>query len=132
MAYADRHLWSAQFDASSTGDKAYFGGFTNRVTMHKVSVVFLDAGTGAGEVVFDKLDASAGTRGSADIATLTIGATNAAGALLYEEDLDGDVLDIGDVCIVEVTDAVDALMVVSVEYSINDDDLANASSASAV
>lgn len=130
MAYADRHLWSQQFDASSTGDKAYFGAL-NRVTIHKVAVVFLDAGTGAGEVVVDKADASAGSRGSADIATLTIGATNAAGAIIYEEDLDGDVLDIGDVAIFEVTDAVDALMVALVEYSINDDDLANASSASA-
>ena len=131
MGYADRHLWSQQFDASTTGDKAYFG-VMNRVTMHKVAVVFLDAGTGAGEVVVDKLDASAGTRGSADIATLTVGATNAAGAVLYEEDLDGDVLDIGDVAIFEVTDAVDALMVALVEYSINDDDMANASSATAV
>lgn len=128
MAYADRHLWSAQFDGSSTGDKAYFGGFTTRVNIHRVSVVFLDATTGAGEVVFDKLDASAGTRGSADIATLTIGAVNAAGAVLYETQSTPDTLDIGDVAIVEVTDAFDALAVVAIEYSIDEqhlDDVSN-------
>ena len=131
MAYADRHVWSAEFDGSSTGDKAYFGGFTTRVTIHKIAVVFLDATTGAGEVVVDKLDSSAGTRGSADIATITTPTTNAAGGMIYELDLDGDELEIGDVAIVEVTDAFDALAVVSFEYSILDQDLSAASQAAA-
>ena len=125
MAYADRHLWSAQFDGSTTGDKAYFGGFTTRVQIHRVSVTMLDATTGAGEVVFDKLDASAGTRGSADIATLTTPAVNAAGQVLYETQAAPDVLDIGDVAIVEVTDAFDALAVVGIEYSIDEQSLAD-------
>ena len=84
MAYADRHLWSAQFDGSSTGDKAYFGGFTNTVQIHKLGVALVDATTGAGEVVFDSIN-SAGTRGSADVGTVTVDTGEAAGHLFWDQ-----------------------------------------------
>jgi hypothetical protein len=123
MAYADRHLWSAEFDGSSTGDKAYFGGFTNRVQIHRISVALLDATTGAGEVVFDSSN-SAGTRGSADVGTITQDTGEAAGHISWDQPAtDPFILNIGEAVIVEVTDAFDALAIAGIEYSILDQSL---------
>ena len=128
MAYSDRHLWSAQFDASTTGDKAYFGGFSTRVNIHRVSVALLDATTAVvGEVVFDKLD-STGTRGSADVGAITHSAVaRAAGAILTETPSAPKAVNIGETVIVEVTDAFDALVMAAIEYSIDEQALADVS-----
>ena len=132
MAYADRHVWSSPLvDGSSTGDKAHFSGGTNRVQIHKLGVVLLDATTGAGVVAFDKLDED-GTRGSADVGEITVGINaQTGGYLYYEEDLTPSVLNVGEAVIAEVTDAFDANALITIEYSILDQDIGAVDNATA-
>ncbi len=131
MAYSDRHLWTAEIDASSTGDKAYFGFATNQVTIHKIGAYFLDATTGAGTIDFDKRKGATDTADG--VGQLTVSASQAAGDVLYESVNSGKgvVLPIGTVCVVAVDDAADALVIVSIEYSILDEAIADSSAVAA-
>lgn len=118
MSYSDRHLFTAKVDISSTGDVAWFSS-PNRIEIHRFFVSLIDATTGVGEVVVDKID-SAGSRGSADLATVTVDTGEAAGHVGYETASPAKVLNPGEIAVFEVTDAADALAVVGFEYSIND------------
>ena len=116
MAYNDRHVWSAEFDGSSTGDKAYFGGFTTRVQIHRIGAYILDATTGAGTIDFDKRTGSTDTADG--VGQLTVSASQSAGNVLTETPTAPVILSIGSVCVVAVDDAFDALAIASIEYSI--------------
>ncbi len=129
MAYADRHVWNAEFDGSSTGDKAYFGGFTTRVQIHRIGAYILDATTGAGTIDFDK---RVGSTDTADgVGQLTVSASQSAGDVLYETKSTPIVLPIGTICVVAVDDAFDALAIASIEYSLLDEALEDSSAVAA-
>jgi len=123
MSYSDRHIFSAKVDLSGTGDVAWFSSI-NRIEIHRFFVALIDATTGVGEVVVDKID-SAGSRGSADLATVTVDTGEAAGHVGYETPTTPKTLNPGEIAVFEVTDAADALAVVVFEYSINDINLAD-------
>lgn len=129
MAYNDRHVWTAEFDGSSTGDKAYFACNTNRVQIHKIGAYILDATTGAGTIDFDK---RSGATDTADgVGQLTVSSSQVAGDVLVETESPPVILPIGTVCVVAVDDAFDALTIVSIEYSLLDEAIADSSAVAA-
>lgn len=123
MSYSDRHIFSAKVDLNGTADVAWFSSI-NRIEIHRYFCSLIDATTGAGVLVVDKID-SAGSRGSADLSTLTIDTGEAAGHVFYETASPADVLLPGEIAVFETTDAADALAVVGFEYSIDDINLAD-------
>lgn len=129
MAYNDRHLWTAEIDGSGTGDKAYFGFATNRVQIHKIGAVILDATTGAGTIDFDKRSSAGDTADG--VGQISVGSSQAAYDVLYENKSTPVVLSIGQVCVVAVDDAFDALAIVSIEYSLLDEAIADSSAVAA-
>ena len=129
MAYSDRHVWTVEFDGSSTGDKGYLACNTNRIVVHKIGAYLLDATTGAGTINFDKRSGATDT--SNGVGALTVSASQVAGDVLYEDEAPGVVLAIGTVCVVAVDDAFDALAIVSIEYSLLDEAIADSSAVAA-
>lgn len=130
MAYADRHIFSALIDGSSTGDKAALAATTNRLVVHKIGAYILDTTTGSGTIDVDKR--TSGTDTADGVGQLTVSSSQSAGDTLYEDKGSSPVvLPIGYAAVIAIDDAFDAMAVVTIEYSILDEAIADSSAVAA-
>lgn len=118
MAYADRHIFSLLVDGSSTGDKGGLAAPT-RMVVHKIGAYFLDGTTGSGTIDIDKR--TSGTDTADGVGQLTVSSSRSTGDFIYEDKGSSPVvLPVGTVAVVAVDDAFDAIVLVTIEYSLLD------------